>query len=246
MKHFNTYFIYLLILGSWSSIILGEELQGKNEIKVDFEKCPKNPSSDFVFKASKIFEEKNESLNEVKKYIVSERLKEKYFLSHYKVDYDPLKRTLSFYLFCSPPALKVSALSSKGDVSYDIILSEDGKTHDPSYLVYLKSDGLTHMVPKAAISSELLTQQNKEELVLLARKVQGLTHTKLREMIYNDQGEMTMLVGEDKKITSVFLGQGFWEKKLDKLDKIMSYMEVKNKLPSQVNLVDINKVVVKF
>lgn len=218
----------------------------KSEINVNFSTCPKKPAGDFVFKTSKVFESKKKSLKEVKLFIKENRLKEKHFLSDYKITYNPVKKTINYFLECSEPILKVSALDEKGSIAYDIVLSEDGKTHDPSYLVYLNSEDDRLKVSKAALPISMLTKSNKEEMVLLARRMKNLNKISLRELIYSESGDMTMIIGRDKKITSVFIGRTFWKQKLEKLDKIMSYMDAKNKTPSLINLTDMEKAVIKF
>ena len=217
----------------------------KSEIKVDFGTCPKKPTGDFVFKTSKIFE-KNRSLKEVKIFATENRLKQKHFLRDYKITYNPVKKTLNYFLECSEPILKVSAIAEKGKIAYDVVLSEDGHTHDPSYLVYLRSEDGSLNISKAALPVDMMTKANKDELVLLARQMKNLNKISLRELIFTKTGEMTMIIGKKKKIISVFLGKSFWKKKLDKLDKIISYLDAKQKTPSLVNLTDMEKAVIKF
>jgi hypothetical protein len=48
------------------------------------------------------------------------------------------------------------------------------------------------------------------------------------------------------RTTSVFLGMDLWETKLEKLTKIISYVEKSQKYPSTINLTNAKKVVVKF
>jgi len=44
----------------------------------------------------------------------------------------------------------------------------------------------------------------------------------------------------------VFLGADYWDVKITKLDKILSYVTKNNRFPSTINLVNAKKVVVKF
>ena len=231
-------------------MFVGQYLEGaviisKSEIQVHFGMCPKKPAGDFVFQTSKVFE-KNHSLKDVKIFTTENRLKQKHYLSDYKISYNPVSKTLNYYLDCSQPILKVSAIDEKGKVAYDIVLTQDGVTHDPSYLVYLRSDDGKINIAKAALPLSMMNKSNKEELVLLARQMKNLNKISLRELIFADSGEMTMIIGKNKKIISVFLGKSFWKQKLDKLDRIISHLEAKRKTPTLVNLTDIEKAVIKF
>lgn len=243
-KYFqNSIFLFVLFI---SFLLRANLLPVKNKVSVDYSICPKSPASDFVFKTSEFFEENGKSLKKLKQHISDKMYKRKYFLSDYKINYNPIKKTLMYFLNCSKPILKLSSLNKDGRSAYDIILTKDGATHDPSYLAYAKADGLIKEVPRVSLPSEMVTDKNKRELVLLTRNVNNQKNIPLREIIYSSKKDLVMLIGEKDEIISVFLGESFWPEKIKKLEKIMSYMVDKKKRPSQINIVDIEKIVIKF
>ncbi len=105
--------------------------------RTSFGNCPSRTAGSLTLKLVKIFEG-NRSLKDVKDYITSEKIMEKYFLSDYQIDYDPLKKIISLNLECPNPLMKVQIYKRNAIDSYDAILLEHGKLYDPTYMVLLK------------------------------------------------------------------------------------------------------------
>jgi hypothetical protein len=72
------------------------------------------------------------------------------------------------------------------------------------------------------------------------------SRSKLSEIIVNESNNLTIILSVQGHPSSVFMGNSFWSEKIEKLDKIVSYMEAKKKVPAVINLTNDKKVVVKF
>jgi hypothetical protein len=62
----------------------------------------------------------------------------------------------------------------------------------------------------------------------------------------NENKELTIILSINGTPSSVFMGPDEWGEKSAKLDKIVNYMELKEKIPAIINLTNSKKVVVKF
>ena len=69
---------------------------------------------------------------------------------------------------------------------------------------------------------------------------------KLAEVIVSDIKELTVILSIDGRPSSVFMGADNWGEKVKKLQKIVKYMKLKNRIPSIINITNTKKVVVKF
>ena len=67
--------------------------------KTYFGKCPSSVGGKLTLTLMKEFE-KTGSLKSVKDLIIENKLEEKYFLSSYKINFDPIEKKLKFYLDC--------------------------------------------------------------------------------------------------------------------------------------------------
>lgn len=233
-------FIFTWILSSLA--IYSSPLPQKLKIQAYFSKCPKKPSNDFVFATSKKFENENYSLIKLRKYILEQHLPKKYFLESYQIKFDPLRKKLTYLLNCSEPALQVNILGKKNTVLYKTLLTESGHIQDPNYLLFQND----RYMPELSIRKELLTPQIKRDMIDIVKKFKNKSNSELSEILYSDNGYITLIIRTQKNITSVFLGTGFWEDKIKRIHKIMSHLNTKKKLPTQINITNIDKVVIKF
>lgn len=191
--------------------------------------------------------EKDHSLWDVKKKIIREKLKERSFVSSYKVSYDPLRKLLLLDLNCPEALMKVQVFKEDGRESYDAVLVSDGSLYDPTYEVLLRSEKkIDNDLPFLALPVEEI---DKNSQLIITELVKGLNkkfRKKLAEIILNDSKDLTIILSINGYSSSAFLGQDDWMLKMDKLKSIIKYMEAKKKIPAIINLTNLKKVVVKF
>lgn len=179
--------------------------------------------------------------------IVKEKLKDKYFISDYKINYDPLRDQLNFKFGCPEPLMKVQIFKKGGLESYEAILVETGELFDPTYEVLLRAENkLSKPLPFLALPVEEMDQKMQKDVANLVMKMHYKVRRRLSEVILDENKELTMILSSKNRASSVFLGKEDWNGKLKKLEKIVSYMGKKRKVPTIINLTNAKKVVVKF
>jgi hypothetical protein len=209
-------------------------------------KCPTRPAGTMALQVVKTFEQ-SQSLRDVKQKIVDEKWSDKYFVSDYKIAYDPYSKTLSLNLNCPEPLMKVQVYKSGTTESYEAILVDNGQLFDPTYEVLLRSEKkLTRPLPYLALPLGDMEDKVQKDLTGLVKDMRPELRKKLSEVILNDSKELTIILSISGHPSSVFLGPNEWKGKMEKLDKIVNYMELKEKIPSIINLTNSKKVVVKF
>jgi hypothetical protein len=208
--------------------------------------CPSKSSGLLSLIIMKEFE-KAKSLKDVKEKMLSEKLDEKYFLSDYRISYNPVINTLRINLECPEPLAKVQVYKQNGDEHYSAILGANAKMYEPQYENLMKSEKrLGHNLPLLAITTEQLESNAPTELAYLIKLIEIDLRKQISEIIINKNKELTIVFGLGGKATSVFLGADLWEEKVPKLTKILAYVTKSKRYPSSINLVNAKKVVVKF
>jgi hypothetical protein len=101
-------------------------------------------------------------------------------------------------------------------------------------------------LPSLAISVRDLEGDVHVNFTRFATHLDASLRQKISEIIINDNKELSIIFSLGGRTTSVFLGTDLWETKLEKLTKIMSYVEKSQKYPTTINLTNAKKVVVKF
>jgi hypothetical protein len=214
--------------------------------RTNFGSCPSRSAGTLTLTLVKEFE-RNFSLVDVKKKIVSDNLKEKFFLSSYRLNYDPLKKFLELEFDCPEPLMKVQVYKNTGLESYDAILVSSGELYDPTYEVLLREEKkLSIDLPFLAIPVGEMDQKLQLRITNLFAGIRSDLKSKLSEVILNENRELTVILSFSGKPSSVFMGDDDWDDKISKLDKIVNYMEQNKKIPSIINLTNAKKVVVKF
>lgn len=214
--------------------------------KTSFGQCPSRTAGSLALGLISEFE-KTGSLKEVKKLIVKDKLDEKHYLSDYKIDYNPIDGQLKFDFDCPEPLMKVQIYKETGSESYEALLVSNGRLYDPTYEVLLRSENKLHRsLPYLAIPVGEMDEDLQFEIADLINQMNPEFRAKLSEVILADTKELTVILSVKNRPSSVFLGPGDWKEKIEKLDKLVSYMESKNKIPSVINLTNVKKVVVKF
>ena len=211
-----------------------------------FGECPSKSSGIFALLVMKEFE-KTQSLRGVKEKILSEKLDEKYFLSDYRISYNPVIKTLKINIECPEPLAKVQVYKSNGEEHYSAILSANAKLYEPQYENLMKAEKrLNHNLPLLAISTEQLEGSAPTDLAELIKLMETDLRKQISEIILSKNNELTIVFALGGKATSVFMGAELWDEKLTKLSKIVGYVTKSKRFPTSINLVNAKKVVVKF
>lgn len=208
--------------------------------------CPAKASGLFAMLVMKEFE-KNKSLKDVKEKILAEKLDEKYFLSDYKISYNPLSKTVRIDLNCPEPLAKVQVYKANGEEQYSAILADNARLYEPGYENLMKVENkLTQDLPLLAIDMDQLDGAAPRALSRLIKMMDQELRSQVSEIIFNKNNEITIVFALGRKATSVFLGADQWEEKTLKLSKIVAYVSKNKRYPTSINLVNLKKVVVKF
>jgi hypothetical protein len=209
-------------------------------------KCPTRPAGTMALQVVKTFDE-SQSLRTVKQKILDEKWSEKYFVSDYKIQYDPYSKVLNLNFNCPEPLMKVQIYKTGATESYEAILVDNGQLYDPTYEALLRAEKkINGPLPYLALPVGDMEERVQKDLTELVKDMRPELRKKLSEVILNDSKELTIILSIGGKTSSVFLGPDEWKNKMVKLDKIVNYMELKEKIPSIINLTNTKKVVVKF
>ncbi len=214
--------------------------------RTSFGSCPSRPAGMLSVLIMKEFE-RNRSLRALKERFLTEKWEEKYFLSRYNVSYNPVARRVRIDIDCPAPLVRVQVYKDDGREHYSAILADNGKLLDPSYEVVMKAERrLKTELPALAIPVKHLESDVHESFTRFATHLAPGMRRKVAEIIINDNAELTMIFSLGGRATSVFLGSDLWEAKVEKLAKIIAYVEKSAKYPSTINLTNPKKVVVRF
>ena len=243
-----TVVVAILVLTNMVVSSLGptEQFNADLSYRSNLGKCPTRPAGTMALQVVKTFEQ-TQSLRDVKLKILSEKWSEKYFVSDYKIKYDPFSKVLDLSFNCPEPLMKVQIYRKDSADSYEAILVDNGQLFDPTYEVLLRAEKkLTHDLPYLSMPIGEMEDNIQIDVTNLVKEMRPGLRSKLSEVILNDSKELTIILSINGHPSSVFMGLGEWSDKLVKLDKIVNYMELKEKIPAIINLTNSKKVVVKF
>ena len=245
MKLFVALFILSFMFNSFAA---KEEklLLSDLKYKTYFGKCPSSVAGKLTLELMREFE-KSGSLKTVKDLIVKKKLDEKYFLSNYKIKYDPIEKKLRFDLDCPKALMKVQIYKDNGDEHYTAILVDSGKLVDPTYEVLLRTEKkLKKKLPSLALPVSALDSDAHLKITELVTELGDKISSRISEVIVNEKGELTMILSLRGRPTTAFLGNDYWSEKIGKLSKVIDYMKEKKSIPTIINLTNSKKIVVKF
>jgi hypothetical protein len=209
-------------------------------------KCPTRPAGTMALQVVKTFEQSH-SLRDVKLKMISEKWNDKYFVSDYKIHFDPYSKVLELNFNCPEPLMKVQIYRKDSNDSYEAILVDNGQLYDPTYEALLRAEKkLTHELPYLSMPVGEMEEKLQSNITTLMKEIRPGLRSKLSEVILNENKELTIILSVNGQPSSVFMGLDEWSDKLGKLDKIVNYMELKEKIPAIINLTNNKKVVVKF
>lgn len=229
-----------------SSLGPTEQFNADLSYRSNLGKCPTRPAGTMALQVVKTFE-LTHSLRDVKLKIVNEKWSEKYFVSDYKIKYDPFSKVLDLNFNCPEPLMKVQIYRKDSAASYEAILVDNGQLFDPTYEALLRAEKkLTHELPYLSMPVGEMEDRIQIDVTNLVKEMRPGLRSKLSEVILNDSKELTIILSINGHPSSVFMGPDEWSNKLVKLDKIVNYMELKEKIPAIINLTNSKKVVVKF
>ncbi len=235
----------------FSILLFSSTLNAKNfSYKSFFGACPTRPASEFALLIAKRFEEK-QSLGDLKKFLENGHHAERYFVSNYKIDFDPLYESIAIKLDCPNPIYRVTFYSPKGarPTSYDdLILASDGNFYNKVFADFLSDEGkLTKKLPTLALPESKYGRALWSGLKRVATNIYGLEMEKsLTELIVNKDGTLTLILSVKSHPVSVFFGKTEWDEKIQKLERLVTFSEGQQRIPAIVNMTNAKKVVVKF
>jgi hypothetical protein len=248
LKIFFLSFILILSTIVLASVESQSKREGSNndvKYRTSFGHCPTRSVGTLTLKLVKTFEAKN-SLRDVKELLVNEKLIPKYFISWYRIQYDPMRKFLQLDFDCPEPLMRAQVYKN-GQESYDAILVDNGELYDPTYETLLRTEQkLKGDLPFLALPVGELDAAAQHRITELVKSMDNTLRRKLSEVILSEDNELTIILSVQNRPTSVFVGNSDWMEKTVKLQKIIDYMESHNKIPAIINLINTKKVVVKF
>ena len=244
----RSFLVLILIpfsINSWAKI--PDKINQKNvNYKTFSGNCPSKSSAMLSLLVMREFE-KDHSLKDVKEKILEEKLDERFFLSDYKISYNPVIRTLKIQFECPEPMAKIQVYKPNGQEHYSAILAENARLYEPQYENLMRVEKkIRGSLPMLAISMEQLEGRAPRDLANFVKAMDEELRHQISEMILNKNSELTIIFSLGGKATSVFMGADLWEEKLVKLSKVVGYVGKNKRYPTSINLVNAKKVVVKF
>lgn len=211
-----------------------------------FGSCPSRAAGTLTMDLVEAFEESG-SLRSLKQRIVEQKLDEKHFVSSYQIEFDPYDQTLFFRFECPEPLMKVQIYREGSTHSYKAVLVEGGELYDPTYEVLLRTEEkLDRDLPYLAIPVGEFDNNMQNNIADLIMRIKPRFRKNLAEVILNENNELTMILSIYGHPSSVFMGERHWPEKIEKLQRIISFMGEQDRVPSIINLTNSKKVVVKF
>ncbi len=242
-----SFFIFILFLSkNLQSSIRNPNITQKIRYQTHFGKCPSRTSGILALKLIKTFE-KNRSLARIKTQLIEENLLENHFISNYKINFDPLRNFLKFKFQCPVPLMKVQIYKGNNTSDYDAILTQEGKLLDPTYEIFLRTEEkLTQILPYLALPMNEMNTKISLQISKMIKDMSSNFRKKLSEIIISKNKELITILSIKNRPASAFFGKNEWENKMIKLQKIVEFMKVEQKIPTTINLSNIEKIVVKF
>jgi hypothetical protein len=244
---YNFFLVLILIFPAISASASRIDQQSKSiQYKTYFGDCPSKTTGALTLNLIKEFE-KRSSLKDVKDKILSEKLDEKYFLSAYKITYNPVIKRLNMNFECPRPLAKVQIYKSNGVEHFSAILADNSKLYEPHFENLMRLENkLTHHLPLLALSLEQIEGHAPTALAGLINLIEPSLRKQISEMILSQSNDLTIIMAFEGKPMSIFMGADQWEEKIGKLFKVIGYVSKNKRYPSSINLVNAKKVVVKF
>lgn len=246
MTHVLKLLLIAFFVSSAGASTYSEFIENKIKYKTYFGNCPSKIAGKLTLELTSEFE-KNKSMKDVKTKIIKEDVLEKYYLSDYEIQFNPITRMITFKFECPEPLMKVQIYNKNGEEFYTSILTKDGKLLDPTYEVLLRAEEkLKGILPNLAIPLSAVENNKHFEITQLVQVFKPEFYNKISELILNDESELTLIMSFNDRPSSVFLGKDYWIKKVGQVVKIYDYMKEKKKIPAVINLTNSKKIVVKF
>ncbi len=236
----------LVLLQNAFADLPADEKKSNITYKTSFGRCPNRPAGEFFLGLSKAFEE-NHSLKMVKERIIQDKLREKHFVSEYKIQYDPFRQILKVDFDCPRPLMKVEIYKNEQGDSYEAILVDNGELYDPSYETLLRTEHqLNHDLPSLALPIKEMEKDVQKEVTQLIKTIPEQFLRKFSEVIVGEEKKLIIILSVKNQPCSAFIGNDAWPEKLELLRRTINELEGKGKIPATIDLTNAKKVVVKF
>jgi hypothetical protein len=234
--------LLLLVSNTYAVVPSAHQLN----VKSIWGNCPVKSTSQLSLLLTKQFETEK-SLKALKERILKDKLEEKYFLSSYKVQFNPLLNKLSFQYDCPNPIMKVNVYKDNSLNYYTTVLADNGKLYDPSFELLMKSEGiLKKELPHMAVPLNAIEKIDSGSITNTLKSLNEFLKDRLSEVILNNKGDLTVILSINNHTSTAYFGNDDWKMKFRKLTKIVKYFEDKQKIPTSLNLTNPKKIVVKF
>jgi len=176
-------------------------------------KCPTRPAGTMALQVVKAFEQTH-SLRDVKMKMINEKWSDKYFVSDYKINFDPFSKVLELNFNCPEPLMKVQIYKNNGTETYEAILVDNGQLFDPTYETLLRNEKkITHDLPYLALPVGEMEDKVQADVTSLVKEMRPELRKKLSEVILNENKELTIILSINGHPSSVFMGPDEWNEK---------------------------------
>jgi hypothetical protein len=159
----------------------------------------------------------------------------------------PHEQQLRINIDCANPMMRVQIYKENGIEHYNAILADNGVLYDPIYEQLMRAENkIKKQLPTLAIPVGEIDKKFQKEITEILKSSSISLKNMISEIILDDKNELTVILSNNSRPISVFLGNAKWAERMLKLTKIIDYMSDQKKFPSIVNLTNDKKVVVKF
>jgi len=214
--------------------------------EIKFGKCPQKRVKDISEDLLDSFKKKK-SMGDLKKILLSKKIEEKYFITSYQIDYEPVTNKLLMSFECPDLIGNIVLYDKAGKKKYHMVLGRDGKTYDPNYEVLLRAESkIKGKLTSVSFEDNVVTQKRLGQMSDYLKFLEKQKGIDFNELILNKENQLVGIFSRNQSTTSVFFGKHSWSEKTQRLKKSLDYFMDKKKQPSLIKFVDDKKIVVKF
>ncbi len=214
--------------------------------KTNFGNCPSKTSGSAALEILEVFR-KDKSLLQTKKYIEKNKLREKYYLKTYDIEFNPVTQKVALSFTCPIPIARVQVFKKDGTQQFHSVLSINGLRIDPNYENVLRNEKkITRDLPVVSMEYSELTEQKLKDITRLLKNIDEKLRNKISDVVFDSDQKLVFVMTNHNHAISAFLGKSDWKNKSAKLLKTIEYFDRKKKHPKFVKFLNSQKVVVNF